>query len=166
MDTLQINHALQEWSVFRGTFPINHIPMVYTINPPYALVINTDAFPLEGSHWVAVFCDASGNLEYFDSGAQPPLNHPLFNQSLSYNTKRLQSSCTSVCGEYCILYLLCRLYGIPFINFLDFFTDAKWLQNDAIVYRLVHDNCQILPRERAFPVVSRTCVQLSKKLKL
>jgi hypothetical protein len=172
MDTLQINHALMEWKpVFKGTFAINQIPTVYTLDPPFALVLNMDAYPSKGSHWVAMYCNNKESVEYFDSGGMPPPNHDnldlilnRYNNNVVYNPKRLQSSCTSVCGEYCILYLICRLHNISFTHFVDFFSERNWLKNDATVFRIVHENCNILPRLRAFPIVSSSCLQIAEKL--
>ena len=174
MDTIQINHALEEWKPeFRGTFAINHIPLVYTRKSPFALVFNQDAYPGAGTHWIAIFCDVNGNLEYFDtSGSPPPDDNEKLNaifdecKTVVYNNKRIQSFCSSVCGEYCIFYLIARLENISFEQCLNFFSASNKLQNDVFVYNFVHTHCNIIDRERILPVISPSCaVQIAKKLK-
>ena len=171
MDTLQINHALRHWKpCFRGTFAINHLPVAQTLDPPFACVINLDEFPSGGTHWVALYSDELGRLEYFDSAGLPPPHHDNLNRiidsSLSYNALRLQSSCSSVCGEYCILFLASRMEHVSFNQFIRSFSVNQWVKNDRRVYRIVHHHFDILPRNRAFPAFDEGCVQVSKTLEV
>lgn len=167
MDTLQINHALSAFRpTFRGTFARNHLPLVYTLNPPFGMVVNTDPAHLEGSHWVAWFGGGNGTVEYFDSAGLPPPTSVFMSDQTTviYNSRRLQSACTSLCGEWCIYFLSRRMCGIPFEDLMTPFDERDWLKNDAMIYALIHDEFDILPKRRSISVVSPACVQLSKAL--
>ena len=176
MDTIQLNHAIYSRSdlsnkdVFKGTYAINQIPHAYTVNPPFAFIINTSPWPSRGDHWVAIYCVNNNKLEYFDSAGKPPpkslttMWSHLGNPSIVYNTQRLQSYCTTLCGEYCLLYIYCRMNNITFDSFLSFFSQ-NYISNDRKVYRIVHNVFQILPHARPFPVFNRFCIQLSRRLK-
>ena len=157
MDTIQINHALRHWKPhFKGTYAINHIPLVYTLDPPYAFVINLDAFPSGGSHWVALFCDEKGQQFYFDTAGLPPpeqLNR-ILDGNVIYSSNRMQSDCSSVCGEYCILFLASHFEHLTFPQM----SRSNWLNNDLRVYKSVHEFFDIFPRKRTFPVVDEACI--------
>lgn len=87
--------------------------------PPnqYAIccIVNTDPSSKPGKHWVAFFRSSHGKLEFFDSYGRPP-NHfgfPIGVNMLDascceYNSLTLQADNTSVCGQYCILFLFLR----------------------------------------------------------
>lgn len=167
MDTLQINHALRHWRpLFRGTYAINHLPIVYTQDPPFGLVMNLDAYPSGGTHWVAFYSSGPGKLEYFDTAGEPPPDEEKFKliftqfDVVTFNHKRIQGSCSSVCGEYCVLFLSSRFESIPFPDF----SSTDFLRNDDVVYNVIHKHFDIVKRKRPFPVVDQQCIQLSKQL--
>jgi hypothetical protein len=166
MDTLQINHALMSRSdippdVFRGTFAINQVPWSQLETVPSAVIVNTAPSSSEGQHWVAVYRTAN-TLEVFDSLASNSTIKEYLGSAGSYNQQRLQSNCSSVCGEYCILYLYCRLSGMHSDAFFKKFSKKDLVANDRLVYSIVHDNFDILPHERPYPVIFPFCVQSSK----
>lgn len=173
MDTIQLNHALKSRTdlppgVFKGAFAINQLPFVYTLTRPFAFIVNTDPWPLEGKHWIALFCKERSVVEYFDTAAKPPpdlLWDKLQPNSIVCNTQRLQHDCTSVCGEYCLLFLYARLKRISFRDFLSCFDNSNRLLNDKKAYEIVQQYFDILPHTRPYSVVDSVCVQLSKPLK-
>lgn len=174
MDTQQINHALRMVPSFRGTFAINQIPLTSTMNPPWALVFNTDPFPLEGQHWIALFSPpkgvGSGRIEYFDSLGQPPIHHENLSKIFAsyadvvHSTQRIQSDCSSVCGEYCVLYLYARMMGDSPKEFFDCFSSTELVRNDRVVHSVVSEHFDILPKQRHFPVIFPNCMQTSRAL--
>ena len=157
-------------SIFRaecsGTFAINQIPHVYMVNAPFAMIINTAPWPSRGEHWIAVYCVNNNQLEYFDSEGRPPLTRisRMWSHSIIYNTQRLQSYCSSVCGEYCIFYLYCRMKNVSFTSFLSYFQLKRHISNDRKVYHLVHSVFANLPHIRPFPVFNHFCIQVSREL--
>ena len=56
---------------------------------------------------------------------------------LFYNPKQLQSYCSSVCGHYCILFLLTLQCGIHTSDFVDLFDPVDTKANDRIVRDIV-----------------------------
>lgn len=110
-------------------------------------IVNTDDAKYSGSHWVA-FNFLSTECEFFDSYGYPPdtygFQHTLQNYSVTYNNKMLQSAKSSVCGQYCILFLLLRCRGYSYNNILANFTDDNTSEefdhivNESILFYLKH----------------------------
>lgn len=169
MDTIQLNHALRSRvdippGIYRGAFAINQVPYVYSLDKPYALIVNTAPWPLDGDHWVALFCQKNGVIEYFDSVGNPPPNKLRLPTptTVVYSPQRLQHHCTSVCGEYCILFLYCRLKGVSIGEFVSCFSTTDLLRNDRKALHTVHQYFDILPHTRPYPAIDKLCVQVSK----
>jgi len=76
-------------------------------------VFNTDCSSKPGTHWLACYYDHPSNtLEFFDSYAQTPSFYNLIiprNLITRLNEIPLQSEFSTVCGQYCIYYLVSRL---------------------------------------------------------
>lgn len=78
---------------------------------------NTDTSEKSGSHWFALFKPSADIIEYFNSYGAIGIDHDIkkrisstFSKSV-YSTQRMQGANTSVCGQYCLLYLLLRARG-------------------------------------------------------
>ena len=117
MDTLQIEQIFssdsQTRSIVRGVVSRDGLPPVIETYPA-AFVCNTHASDKPGQHWVAIYASTKKTGEYFDSIRLPPL-HAAFRRFLqdnceewTYNDKTLQNPLSTVCGQYCIAYLLLR----------------------------------------------------------
>lgn len=138
---------------FLGVFPINHIPF-QKLKPPFYMIINTDPSHKEGQHWVALFQgNENQRIEYFDSYGLPPpqiiltaLQTTLTEIILS--RKRIQSFCSSVCGEYSICFLLCRLYGMRFHNFVELFKNSTVDNDNFIINFFSHLTCSEINKDR------------------
>lgn len=139
MNSLQILQVLQLTDARTyGVFPADQIPRRWT--KPAAIIANTDGHRQPGSHWVAMYVGSSGRATYFDSYGLPPLvpQHLLRLRGncsfYRWNTKRLQSATSNVCGQYCIMFLhyMCRNYSLSDFNNI-FTTDLE--RNDNIVRR-------------------------------
>lgn len=180
MNTLQINHALRSrldlpTDIFKGTFAYNQVPISKLQNAPFAFIMNTAPSNLEGDHWIGVYCTSSRQLEVLDSAGMTSnnvLNHleSLVSKNLQAivsNKNQLQDHCSTVCGEYCIMFIYCRLKNISFNDFLQKFSKKNMLKNDKLVYQFVHSNFDILDFKRPYPIIlsKSVCVQYSKMLK-
>ena len=179
MDSHQISHALKSRhdlppNIFKGTYALNQLPS--TLSPPFGLVFNTEPLPLDGQHWIALFCPTKGIMEYFDTSANSPLEAESLRKlklststregcRLIFNTKQIQNECSSVCGEYCVLFLYCRMMGMSFEDFMSCFSDSKLMHNDAFVYSIVHNIFDVPKRERLHPVFDEKCLQSARALK-
>ena len=138
MNTLQIRKVLEQdryvRPLFNGVFAIDQLPKCVD----GAYVVNTAKSTHPGQHWIAVYI-AGDIVDYFDSyGGEPSsdLQRWCRNWSWTYNPVPLQSPLTSVCGQYCIYYLIHRCRGITLDEMLlDFCADVD--HNDQMVYDFV-----------------------------
>ena len=122
MNTSQIKTALESDSTlcekFCGVFPADHLPQKLNAYP-CGFVANTDPSSQPGTHWVAFYFPSKEKGEFFDSYGQSPRRYRKsfedFLQEHSheweFNTQKLQSSWSNVCGQYCIFYLSHRARG-------------------------------------------------------
>ena len=139
MNTSQITtilkHAVAPPYKFLGVFARDKIPRVRTY--PYCYVSNTRDSDHEGEHWVAFILHSPSSVEFFDSFALKPSAYGFNIRASILNHKTLQALSSSVCGEYCILYLYYRSHGVSLTRFLSkFSSDLHW--NDEQVARVVH----------------------------
>ena len=186
MDSYQIDHALKSrrdlpTNIFKGVFALNQIPA--TLKPPFALIFNSEPLPSDGQHWLALFCPSkSGSVEFFDTSGQSPhfliqkteslqrlltfaasnsnyVENNNYHNNIIWNKKQIQDGCSVVCGHFCILFVYCRLKGMPYSEFLSCFapkinnkmlnTTAALMQNDIFVYALVHTHFDVPKRTTA-----------------
>lgn len=137
MDTNEIQYCMKKINPrFKSNvFASNQIPI--WVNLPVFIVSNLDPDSKPGSHWVAIHINTNGVGEYFDSfGRKPTGYHKLF---LNRNAKRwcsnhksLQNRFTSVCGEYCLVYLYFKYQGKTMSDLLSLFSENS-LCNDLIL---------------------------------
>ena len=115
-----------------------------SLDRPMAMVVNTDPSWKPGRHWVAIYAPKRNEpWEYFDSYGEPP-NETLIKTFLKkknyiINKKSLQSPSSSVCGHYCIYYLVHRARGYTMDMITNRFTKDE-TRNDEDVYAFVQDN--------------------------
>jgi hypothetical protein len=133
---------------FIGVFPSDQLPKTVSVFPA-CFIINTDPASQPGSHWVAIYVDSKEFGEYFDSYGKPPdvmsivkfLNENC--RSWHYNTKRIQGSFSSVCGHYCVYFLVRRLSGTPMSVIRNEFSGADFEENDHLVTEWVNENFEL-----------------------
>ena len=97
---------------FIGVYPIDRLPTCI-LPKPSGIIINLDESYKVGSHWVAVKFELKKPAIYFDSfGRYPPDAIISFMERNGKHwissTKIYQSPYSSLCGYYCILFLLCK----------------------------------------------------------
>jgi len=101
---------------------------------PCGLIVNTDKSYLPGRHWLAFYFESKDKVEFFDSYGHSP---EYFNFTADvYNNKRLQSSTSDVCGQYCLYFLLNRCRGLPMKAFVNQFGN-NYQENDAFVNNFI-----------------------------
>lgn len=127
---------------FQGVFAADTLPR--RINKkPALLVVNTDPISKPGAHWQAIHIDEAGKGEFFCSYGLKPFvpNHRHFLDRVCkqwcYNTTSLQAADSSVCGHYCVLYLIHKAHGYSLRQFLDMYFSDNVEINDAIVKYMV-----------------------------
>jgi hypothetical protein len=125
---------------FRGVYASDTLP--HDLISPSLFVTNVDPHLEAGSHWVCIYVDRFGKADFFDSYGLPPIvkNHYKYLKryctSWTYNSKRLQSPTSSVCGHYCVLYLMCRARGVSLRGFLKHFRTGTPTFNDRLVKKI------------------------------
>jgi Adenovirus endoprotease len=111
---------------------------------PACLIVNTDPSYLPGQHWICMYIDRNGRLDFFDSlGLSSFAAHFkkfLTSNSLRqfYNNNRLQSSDSYVCGVYCLYFLYFRSRGFSMSSILKRFNVLNFAANDIIVCKFLY----------------------------
>jgi len=101
---------------FCGVYASDTLPKVIE-NYPCGLIVNTDPQTEKGSHWLALYFPNREMAEFFDSYGNPPdfyqTNFKNFLNSHSrqwtYNHRCLQSLSSSMCGQFCVYFLINRM---------------------------------------------------------
>lgn len=134
----KIHHAL-EWHVFAA----NRIPVHMTA--PVYIISNLDPDNKPGSHWVAIHINTDGVGEYFDTFGRKPTSHHLSflcknTKKWIYNSNVIQSVFSSLCGQYCLLYLYFKLRGMSLNDFICMFSDNT-IYNDVLLLEMFNVFC-------------------------
>lgn len=137
MNTYEISKCLKivHHSIITNVFAANRLPIYMT--PPVYLICNLDPDTKPGSHWIAIFINANGIGEYFDSFGRKPESYQLAFLKRNairwtYNSKVIQNFFSSLCGEYCLMYLYLKYRGICMRNFENIFTGDTY-NNDVLL---------------------------------
>ena len=138
MDTLQVKRALEcntfTKKTFCGVFAADELPeKIDTF--PCGFVANTDPSTEPGTHWVVFYFPSHGEGEFFDSYGYPPEDYgePFKSYKIGiWNKRKIQSSWSEVCGQYCIFYLYHRSRGYSMNKIVNLFSNNTEL-NDCNV---------------------------------
>jgi hypothetical protein len=136
MDTLDINSVLNNdchtKPVFGGTWSADSFPK--TTTSPVCFVVNTAPSWHPGRHWVAIYRGVDGD-EYFCSYGSKPAVEIQRNLRKDYtsNCYMLQSPTSDICGQYCILYLLCKCRGFSLQTFTNCFSSDTFINDKLVV---------------------------------
>ena len=113
------------------------------IEYPSAYVVNSHTSSKPGEHWLGIFFDKQGQGEFFDSyGLHPAFNGfaTLMNQNSKewiYN-KTLQSLFSTVCGHFCIYYILFRARGLSMRTIISHFS-TNLTENDRRILQFIRN---------------------------
>jgi hypothetical protein len=140
-----------------GAFPLCEVVALESLDSlirqgelarPLAIVVNTDTNPEgPGEHWVVIYADTE-KTKYFDSYGMNPtrvgvyrlLNH--LAQPWERNTRCLQDFFSSVCGYYCLYYLLRRSRGHRLKDIVQVFGEDPG-KNDTLVKKTVRHHFKL-----------------------
>lgn len=118
-----------------------------------AIICNTEIDPnnTDGLHWIAMYSDNSspnGQVDYFDSYGKQPDRQSIYyflnvqGRTWQYNKQCLQMSYSSVCGYYCLYFIIKRCQGETMKDIISGFgTDL--LENDKNVQSYIHKHYDI-----------------------
>lgn len=155
MDSSQLRHIMKNDRLgrvyFKDVYAADHARNQVVNTYPSGCIINTDPSDKSGTHWVCFYVTgtASNSLgEFFCSYGEPPESYNFKSwiensvTSWTYNKKRLQGEASSVCGHYCLFYLLHRFRNVSTRTIQDMFTRDFDL-NDAWVNKFINDRFNI-----------------------
>ena len=149
MNSTQISSILHSTieSSFWGVCASDKLPK--QINKyPVGFVMNVDSSDQPGSHWVAVYIDRHQQGNYFDSYGYKPsvsvLSHFLNANCRSWqcNNKQIQGYLSSVCGHYCIYFLIQRAKGVSRGEIGAKFVE-RYTENDFLLTEWINDNFEL-----------------------
>ena len=127
------------------------IPASLDITIPIAIIVNTEVDPtkLEGEHWVAIYSEPDDHaMDYFDSFGLPPTKQAFYHffnrqeRAWRYNKRSLQHPLSSVCGYYCLYFLLKRCRNTTMAEITLQF-GANPLDNDDMVHQYIHKHYRV-----------------------
>jgi hypothetical protein len=134
-DTILKN--LKNTKNFIGVFARDQLPT--KVEYPMGLIANTDSITEPGTHWISIYIDSNGIGEYFDPfGINPQyfeFEKFLYNNCPNgyfYNRITLQCLDCVTCGEYCEAYLITRLNGGSYADYISLFTSNPD-KNDVLI---------------------------------
>lgn len=113
------------------------------LNCPSMTIVNLDTSDKPGSHWVAIFVPMNGKTEYFDSYGNKPNVHLLsklqqLDDRITYSLFPIQGLST-VCGQYCLLFLLLRSRNYLYQDIISTFFMCKFnTERDAIANFMIN----------------------------
>ena len=144
MNSTEIEQALRSERLCRdefvGVFSADNIP---SKEYPGAYIVNTDPSGQPGQHWVAFYCTEPGQLEAFDSFGQNPGDYsPTIKDWMSddfiiVSSSILQSDDSTLCGNYCLYFILLRCHGFSYEDILSIFCSDSKL-NDLYVCKFIN----------------------------
>ena len=107
---------------------------------PMAIVCNTHDSDRPGEHWVAMYVDAERRCDYFDPYGLRPQHVEFANfmkehcSEWTSNDRKLQSPLSTVCGQYCVAFLLLRCRNVPMHVFTRRLFTSDLVANDCRVF--------------------------------
>lgn len=135
MGSRQLGQILSSVNNFEGVYAVDTLPN-RILKYPSSYLINSDLKVGPGKHWLAVYFGSDKKGFFFDSYANHPEKYGLSDflslnsDSWTINEMRLQSPLTSVCGAYCVYFVLMKSVGVQ--EWCEPFT-SNLLLNDCIV---------------------------------
>ena len=138
-----LRHIPATRGTFQGVFPSDRLPS-HIGHYPAAFVANVDPHDRPGSHWCAFYFDQNEHGEFFDSYGRKPgdvcshFKQFLVNNSRfwTYNSQKLQSVTSNVCGHYCLYFLFNRCRHISLKTIVNRFSKNA-IENDRLVYHFI-----------------------------
>lgn len=141
LTTLDINNALIKYSIFKGTFPADKVP-ISRLQETQAFIINTAKDDMSGEHWTALIINKKYCI-FFDS-----FGYELFNIDIltslkntgvilyKYNNTQIQPFFSGNCGYYCIAFILSYIQRLTYSEFMNIFS-YDMLENNNTCYNFI-----------------------------
>jgi hypothetical protein len=141
------NHDLKRYLASRAVRVVCADDLPSTLKRCQFWVVNTDKCGERGLHWVVFHFPSRGPLEFFDSLGNPPeYYHRRFQNILMVNgakygyfDSRIQSETSSLCGQYCIYFVLQRMKGRSMNSIAYDFNVFNTHANESLVSDFIND---------------------------
>ena len=144
MNNVQIEKALRSddtvTNVFIGVFSADTLPSPKEF--PAAYIANTEPSDMSGQHWVAFYC-VNDTIECFDSFGRNPAEYSehlaawINDDYKIVQIETLQSDDSTVCGQYCMFFVLLRAYGFSYEDVMSALT-SDTVVNDRFVCKFIN----------------------------
>lgn len=128
---------------FGGVFPCDHLPTDVK-KVPASFIVNTDPSWKPGTHWLAIYIDENRNVEFFDSYGRPAQMYTSVFKFIKHmapgfraNSRQLQGTLSSTCGQFCLYFLVWRNRGVSFSEIMNSFS-MRLDSNDILVTTFVN----------------------------
>ena len=137
--SLELKNKLKFLPSFMGVHPCDQLPDVTAL--PTSLIMNTQPHNQNGEHWVAIHINKEGSGIYFDSYGLEPLKNEFrdflekYTNRWKHNNIMLQGLNSITCGEYCVLFILCRSLNYSLSDMIGLFSKNK-TTNDEILRKI------------------------------
>ena len=151
MDENELTRLLRNNSItspyFCGVLSHDELNMLPTPDEGF-YICNSDHSQGPGKHWLAIGWFQHGqSTEFFDSLAKEPSSYHANienfllckGHSYKYSKKRIQSTVSIKCGEFCVFYAYHRCKGYSFEQILSMFSATNLVLNDIVVERFVNN---------------------------
>lgn len=130
-------------NIYIGTFSPNNLPQRKIGGKRAALILNLCRTKTGGCHWVAIYLTPKF-AEYFDSSGLSSFKlDPLIvkflkiqKRKIKFNRVEIQGEKSSMCGEFSLTYLYCKVKGWSLNRFLKMFKRRQLDKNDSIIKRM------------------------------
>ena len=144
MNSEQIDKALRSDDtvneVYVRTFPADLLPNPKEFSGAY--IANTQPSHISREHWVAFYCD-NNKVECFDSYVKNPSDYSDYiviwvdDEYQVVQIEVLQADDSTVCGQYCMFFVLVRAYGFSYQDILSALSSDSSV-NDKIICRFIN----------------------------
>ena len=152
MDNIQILRALKACpataKLILGVYPSDKLPAP-PVPRPSCLVVNTKPSGHEGEHWLAIHLAANGDAHYFDSAGGEPFVPSIKRwlrenaSSVVCNAVQLQNEITTICGQYCVLFLIMKAKGFSMEKIIEQMRLVKPLVRDVVIGSFVNSHFNV-----------------------
>ena len=142
MQTDEILHLLSRDPLMCRTYDVvakDCLPEIINTYP-IAIVCNTHDADQPGEHWIAMYLDTKRHGDYFDPYGRQP-QHVEFTNFMNEhcsewvpNDRTLLSPLSTVCGQYCIAFLLFRCRNVSMHVFTRILFTTDLVANDCRVF--------------------------------
>ena len=142
LSNIQISRTMRRYTCFLGVFPSNINPLHFISSFPCCFVMNSLSFS-HGGNWLAFYLSSQNHLEFFDSLGKS-LNSYIeiyrhFSQipHITSNNLALQTTMSTLCGDFAISFLSLRLSGFSYSYIIHIFKHySKGISRNTFIRRI------------------------------